>query len=488
MWLEFPSVKLNKKSIGTGKKYGNFITCHGKFEKTANGFVPDGPVRLRFNFSNHFFLGGDREENGDVPVTRFFMFGLKNITTERHTSAIFDLPPFTHPRSVAACAIVDEYVYLIGGYDGRQSVNHVERFNFLTGHWEVCRAISERRSSLSAVAFEGHIYIFGGLQCTRCFSEIEKYNPDLNCWTLCRHLHYGRSGANCVEINGKVYVFGGIADSNGFIPPLEIYDIRSNTIEVCHDIRLNMVSFGIEKFQVENQWYIILIGGMKQPGYDAGRECYLYHVGEGKIIPIPRLRKARKYVHVQYEKNKVYVYGGYDGEQIVSDCEIFYVKTKRWRYIPSRFPLCGSNGFAISQNPIVEYFGNFRKGILEGEVTKNQCLYGSYYNNQKHGYFFNSLGKKYFFQGKHCSEETFRRLENLDDIPLSFQCPISLQIMIQPYVTSCGTTYEKSFIEQWLEKKKVDPSTRESIQPYIYPNRCLQQIIMEYLETKGIQF
>ena len=49
-------------------------------------------------------------------------------------------------------------------------------------------------------------------------------------------------------------------------------------------------------------------------------------------------------------------------------------------------------------------------------------------------------------------------------------------------------TYEKSFIEQWLEKKKIDPSTRESIQPYIYPNRSLQQIIMEYLETKGIQF
>ncbi|MAI13135.1 MAG: hypothetical protein CMM15_03875 [Rhodospirillaceae bacterium] len=483
MWLTFYDPKINCKGYGIGRKYGGFLSCRGKFVKIEDTYVPDGKVTLRFNFQHHLFLGGDTDKKNELPSNRFFKYQLKNITNTPSYET-FDMPSFTFHRSVAASVFLRDHIYLIGGFDGNQSISHVERFSVLTGEWEICSSLAQRRSSLSAIPYQGRILVFGGLQCNHCFSIIESYDPDKNAWNHCGDLKYGRSGANLVEIMGKVYIFGGLSNTRE-LPPLEIYDIAKNKTKVYSTIRVNRSSFGIVHFRVEDESYIFLAGGSDNRNEPLS-ECLLYNVANNTIEAVPPMHYRRKYPNVVFEKDKVYVYGGHDGNTVISDCEIYYTKQKRWRCIRSNFPYCGCNMFVTPIPSLVEFQAFYRKGVLEGDVFRNRKYYGRYLNQQRHGRFLDTDKENFFYHGRLCSEKTYHQLSNLQNYPKIFECPISLQLMLNPYVTSCGQTYEKAFIEQWLHKSRMDPCTRQSLQPEIYPNHTLQQIIKEFLSDQQI--
>lgn len=41
-----------------------------------------------------------------------------------------------------------------------------------------------------------------------------------------------------------------------------------------------------------------------------------------------------------------------------------------------------------------------------------------------------------------------------DDAPMSFRCPITLQVMSDPVITADGHTYERAAIEHWLQVRQ----------------------------------
>merc|ERR1712196_398913 len=45
------------------------------------------------------------------------------------------------------------------------------------------------------------------------------------------------------------------------------------------------------------------------------------------------------------------------------------------------------------------------------------------------------------------------------DIPEGFLCPITLELMDDPYIASDGHTYEKQAISEWLGKHDTSPKT-----------------------------
>lgn len=67
------------------------------------------------------------------------------------------------------------------------------------------------------------------------------------------------------------------------------------------------------------------------------------------------------------------------------------------------------------------------------------------------------------------------------DIPQAFICPISQQIMRDPYVDSDGNSYDKVFIFEWLSKSSVSPITRNHLTTQnLVPNRVLKQLIESF--------
>ena len=66
-------------------------------------------------------------------------------------------------------------------------------------------------------------------------------------------------------------------------------------------------------------------------------------------------------------------------------------------------------------------------------------------------------------------------------IPNSFLCPISQQIMEDPYIDTDGNSYERSAIMEWLGTRQISPITRRPLYPgNLVPNRGLKTLIEEF--------
>ena len=69
-------------------------------------------------------------------------------------------------------------------------------------------------------------------------------------------------------------------------------------------------------------------------------------------------------------------------------------------------------------------------------------------------------------------------------VPAELQCPISLDLMLDPVVASDGHTYDRSNIEQWLEDESSSPITREPLDSkHIFANRVVRTLVMQFIET-----
>jgi len=67
--------------------------------------------------------------------------------------------------------------------------------------------------------------------------------------------------------------------------------------------------------------------------------------------------------------------------------------------------------------------------------------------------------------------------------PPSFYCPISRQCMHDPVVLTDGHTYERRYIEQWLEHSNTSPVSGAVLaKQAIFPNHALRNAIEEYFE------
>lgn len=80
--------------------------------------------------------------------------------------------------------------------------------------------------------------------------------------------------------------------------------------------------------------------------------------------------------------------------------------------------------------------------------------------------------------------------EELEDkeLPESFYCPLTHEVMTEPVVDPEGNTYERSAIEEWLTKNQTSPITRAPLKKTdLIPNRALRDVIESKLKELGIQ-
>ncbi|GAU13595.1 hypothetical protein TSUD_346990 [Trifolium subterraneum] len=74
-------------------------------------------------------------------------------------------------------------------------------------------------------------------------------------------------------------------------------------------------------------------------------------------------------------------------------------------------------------------------------------------------------------------------------LPPEFRCPISTQLMIDPVILSTGQTYDRPFIQRWLnEGNRTCPQTQQVLSHTILtPNYLVRDMIAQWCKERGLE-
>jgi len=69
-----------------------------------------------------------------------------------------DMPSLKLSRSGAGVAVLNQYIYVVGGFDGSRQLASVERFDTDQKTWETVTPMKISRSALSVNVIDGKLY------------------------------------------------------------------------------------------------------------------------------------------------------------------------------------------------------------------------------------------------------------------------------------------------------------------------------------------
>ena len=132
------------------------------------------------------------------------------------------------PRGALAAAVIDGRIYAAGGAPGG---NDLTVYDPMTDRWTPQAPMPTAREHLAAAAAGGRLYVAGGRQ-PRNVNALEVYDPKTDRWSALAPMPTARSGIAAAFANGRIYVFGGegnTASSTGVFEQNEVYEIETDT-------------------------------------------------------------------------------------------------------------------------------------------------------------------------------------------------------------------------------------------------------------------
>ena len=71
-------------------------------------------------------------------------------------------------------------------------------------------------------------------------------------------------------------------------------------------------------------------------------------------------------------------------------------------------------------------------------------------------------------------------------VPHCFKCPLSLEVMDDPYIDKDGMSYEFSAISRWVTENHTSPLTRAHMElTELVPNRSLKEAIQLWKRSQN---
>ncbi|XP_014678911.1 PREDICTED: kelch-like protein diablo isoform X1 [Priapulus caudatus] len=115
------------------------------------------------------------------------------------------------PRSELGLAVLDGYIYAVGGWEGQQRLDSMERYNASTNSWDFMAPMTLAVTSPAVAALFGRLYITGGavLEDGDGIDLVQCYDPWKNLWAVMSPMLIPRSGSAACAVNSMIYVIGG---------------------------------------------------------------------------------------------------------------------------------------------------------------------------------------------------------------------------------------------------------------------------------------
>lgn len=180
----------------------------------------------------------------------------------------------------AAGGLIDGKIYISHGF-GVGETNVLRIYDIATNTWKLGASAKFARSEVGGAVIDGKLYVMGGRD-ARTGALMEIYDASRNRWMAGKPMPTARSGFGTVVLNGKIHVIGGReGDAPQTGKALDVHEI--------FDPKLN-------------KWF--------------------------KRAPLP-IAVMDNYSTVVWD-NKIYVFGGYDGEKARATTQIYDADTDTW--------------------------------------------------------------------------------------------------------------------------------------------------------------
>lgn len=134
------------------------------------------------------------------------------------------------PRSELGLAMLDGYVYAVGGWEGSSRLDSVERYDPESNIWSPLASLKMAVTSPAVVSHEGCLYVSGGaiLEDGDGIELVQKFDSKTGEWTEVAGMLIPRSGSAACLLGRYIYVIGGWHASTENTNKVERYDIQRN--------------------------------------------------------------------------------------------------------------------------------------------------------------------------------------------------------------------------------------------------------------------
>ena len=176
------------------------------------------------------YVIGGREHNKrfDAPMVTGLVEVYDPLTNRWEKRA--DMPT---KRGLTDAVVVDDKIYVLGGYTWRmvpglaeRFVTRVEEYNPKINKWRKLRDMPMFRGWFATVAVDNEIYTLGGMNLENrlaYISDVDVYNPIIDKWRKIEPMTLLK-GTTAVVVKGTIYALGGVIGGGRLSPIVEAYD------------------------------------------------------------------------------------------------------------------------------------------------------------------------------------------------------------------------------------------------------------------------
>ncbi|KYN13828.1 PREDICTED: kelch-like protein 10 isoform X1 [Trachymyrmex cornetzi] len=131
------------------------------------------------------------------------------------------------PRAYHGLCVLNNLIYMIGGFDGNEHFNTVRCFDPTTKTWRERACMYHARCYVSVCTHGGKIYALGGYNGRTRMSSGERYDPQRNQWEMIPSMHRQRSDASAAALHDKIYIVGGF-NGQEVLDSAEVFDVETS--------------------------------------------------------------------------------------------------------------------------------------------------------------------------------------------------------------------------------------------------------------------
>ncbi|XP_075554214.1 kelch-like protein 10 [Dermacentor variabilis] len=246
-------------------------------------------------------------------------------------------------RAYHGVAVVDQCIYFVGGFNGRECYHSVVCLDVPLARWSAKANMAIARCYVSVAVLQGQIYAMGGFDGHTRTNTVERYDVETNRWSMVASMNDVRCSASADVAAGRICIAGGFSGQE-VLDTVECYDPSTNVW--TRVLTMSSPRSGLQVVAHEDTLYII--GGFNGTARLSSMEQL--DVSKARWSRLPSMSHVKSNFAAVVLEGCIYVIGGFTANTTVSQVERYDIATRHWYTAPDIVSNCAASTACIVQD------------------------------------------------------------------------------------------------------------------------------------------